>query len=134
MTITDVIFSDELKKAIEEGKAPKEDGCDFSQVFEKLNEIKGKAMPISFSLSPSGETGGSMMFSSGGKDQKSLPFTYMNGVIQANMSESGATGVISMIILQDATGYSADGSMNISYKNDMIKIKASITASKGKSK
>ena len=58
----------------------------------------------------------------------------MNGVIQANMSESGATGVISMIILQDATGYSADGSMNISYKNDMIKIKASITASKGKSK
>ena len=136
MTITDVIFSDEFKKAIAEDKPPEgeDEGCDFSQIYEKLKEMKGKAMPISFSLSPSGETGGSMMFSSGGKDQKPLPFTYTGGVIQASMSENGATGVISMIISQDATGYSADGTMNISYKSDMIKIKSSITASKGKSK
>ena len=145
MTVTDVIFSDEFKKAIEEGAKGIEEsipgktiseseGCDFSKIYEEVNKMKGKAMPISFSLFPSGETGGSMMFSSGGKDQKPLPFTYSGGVIQASMTESGATGVISMIISQDATGYSADGSMNISYKNDMIKIKASITASKGKSK
>jgi hypothetical protein len=73
-----------------------------------------------------------MMFSSGGKDQKPLPFTYTDGVIAASITESGGVGAISLAISQDANGYSAAGSMHISYKNDMIKIISSITASKGR--
>lgn len=138
MTITDVIFSDEFKKAIAEGipLEGEDEGCDFSQIYEQLKEekMKGKAMPVSFSLTPTSETAGTMMFSSGGKNQKTLPFTYTDGVISASITESGGVGAISLAISQDASGYSAAGSMNISYKNDMIKIKASITASKGKSK
>lgn len=129
MTITDVILSEELKKSIAENNAPKDDGCDFSIDFEKL---KGKTTPLSFSLTPNGEISGTMLFSSGGKDQKPIPFTYEDGTIHATVSESGGVGTITLTISKDVTGYGAAGSMNISYKNDMIKIIASITASKAK--
>ena len=131
MTINDVILSDELKKQIAEGKAPKEEGCDLNFNFE---ELKGKTNPISFTLSPTSETGGDMTFSSGGKDNKTIPFTYVDGTIKATMSESGGVGNLNLDMNQDETSYGAAGSFDINYKDGMLKILASLSASKGKSK
>jgi hypothetical protein len=132
MTINDVILSDELKKQIAEGKAPKDEGCDFNFNFE---ELEGKVNPISFTISPTSETGGDMAFSSeGSKDNKTIPFTYSDGVISATMSEKGGVGTLSLEVSQDETTQAAAGSFNLSYKEGVLKILSSLSASKGKSK
>lgn len=128
MTITDVIISEELKKQIAEGTAPKEDGCDFSFNFE---ELKGKTNPISLTMLPSGENGGDLRFSSGEEGEKNIPFTYSDGIIKATLGESGGVGSLSLEVSQEEKKYVASGSFNISYKEDMIKILSSMSVSKG---
>lgn len=131
MTITDVILSEELKKAIAEDKAPSDDGCDFSIDFEAL---KGKTAPFNFTLVPNGETSGTMTVSSSEQSPQTIPFTYTDGVLKATMSDKGAVGVLSINMSTDPDKYIAAGSLNINFKEGMIKIIGSVTSSKAKTK
>ena len=125
MTITDVIIAEELKNQAKDKK--NEDGCDFSI---DLAELKGKSFPITLKLAPQGESGGSMVFSSEDGGDKSIPFTYSDGVVGASVSEKGAVGTLKLNAGKDAQAYALKGSMNINYEGGKVKIVASIGASK----
>ncbi len=132
MKITDVIVPEAMKEKPKEGRASSESepGCDFSM---DLSQLIGKEMPVSLSLTPQGDSGGTMTFGSGDSDPKEIPFTYADGIITANVSEKGATGVMTLTISADDNGtYSASGPFIITYRNDKgeAKIVASIKASK----
>ena len=131
MTITDVIVAEELKKAIAEGKMKDSEECDFSINFE---ELKGKSAPFNFTLSPSGETSGTMTVSSSEQSPQTIPFTYTDGVLKATMSDKGAVGTISVTMSTDPNAYIAAGTMNINFKEGLIKIIGSISSSKAKTK
>jgi hypothetical protein len=125
MVITDIILSEEAKKQMEsqELKGPDGEGCDLS----KLEDIKGKSQPMNFTLTPTSETGGN--FISG---EKSTPFTYADGVLSTTTSEKDMKGTMSLTMSRDKNSYGASGSMNADYKGGLLRIVASINASKGK--
>lgn len=129
MTITDVIVSDELKKAQEEQKASgkKEDeGCDLDIDFEKL---KGKQSPMEFNLKASGETGGTLTIKNGDKTNE-VPITYDQGVLSGSFTQDEAVATIAFDASKDDDDKpKIGGGLSIDYKG-MLKIKASVAASK----
>lgn len=129
MTITDVIVSDELKKAQEEQKASgkKEDeGCDLDIDFEKL---KGKQSPMEFNLKASGETGGTLTIKNGDKTSE-VPITYDQGVLSGSFTQDKAVATIAFDASKDDDDKpKIGGGLSIDYKG-MLKIKASVAASK----
>lgn len=129
MTITDVIVSDELKKAQEEQKVSgkKEDeGCDLDIDFEKL---KGKQSPMEFNLKASGETGGTLTIKNGDKTSE-VPITYDQGVLSGSFTQDKAVATIAFDASKDDDDKpKIGGGLSIDYKG-MLKIKASVAASK----
>jgi hypothetical protein len=118
VTINDVIISDELR-----AEAAKDEGCDL----KSIEELKGQTKPITVSISATSETEGFLIMSGGdmGEGQQ-IPFTYNNGVLNAAMSQEGA----SMNFNMNFTGNKSTGSMNIDYLNGGAKINGSMNLTK----
>ena len=126
ITITDVYIAEDLK---EKGNVETEEGeCDLDI---NLEDLVGKANPFSMVISPTSESGGNMTIGVGDEDDKVVPFTYSDGVINAPLNEEGATGSFSLNVTKTDSGYSADGAANLSYAEGQAKITASIATTKG---
>jgi hypothetical protein len=129
LTITNVEISDDLKKQAAEGKKD-DNGCDFS--IDPATLI-GKQNPFAFTLNPTGDKAGNMVFGSKGSSDQTIPFTYENGTIKATMSQKGAVATIILTITKDKdnSDYSAKGSLNATYAEGKVKLTASLNAVKG---
>ncbi len=129
MIITAVDIPEEVKKQAAEGKKD-ESGCDFTI---DPTQLIGKENPMAFTLQPSGDAGGNMLFESKGTTNQTIPFTYTDGVITAPLSQKGATGSIRLPISKEQTGFSSSGSLTMTFAEGKVKISASLTASKSTS-
>jgi len=127
LIITNIEIPEDLKKQAAEGKKD-ENGCDFN--IDPATLI-GKQNPVTFSLSPTGETAGNMVFSSKGSADQSFPFTYENGTVKATINQKGAVANITLNMTKNDTGYSETGSLNATYAEGKVKITASLNATKG---
>ncbi len=120
MVITDVIVSEEFRAQAEK------EGCNIADIEAQ----KGKSQPMSMTLSPSGEAGGSMTLKIGSEGGQSVPFTYSDGLIKASpAADKGASGSITMNVTRTDLVFNAAGTLVIDYKGQ-LKIIASVTASK----
>ncbi len=131
ITITDVYVSEDLKQKSEnntEKKDSEEGECDFSM---NLEDLIGQANPFSINISPSGENSGIISYGAG-DEKRSSTFSYQGGVISAPISEKGATGNMNLVISENEGGYSAEGTVVISYEEGKAKITASVSLKKGK--
>jgi hypothetical protein len=111
-TITDVYISDELRATSQK------EGCDLSE----LEKSKGQAKPVTMTITPTSETGGTISMS--GEDSKNtvIPFTYTDGVLSAAKTDQGATMNFNMSF----TGNTSTGSMNVDYMAGAAKIGGSL--------
>jgi len=116
MTITDVQITDEMRAEA------KKQGCDISQ----LEASKGKQQPMGLVIKPTSETGGVLVMSGGDSGNKEIPFTYVDGVLKATMSEEGASIGFDMTF----TDKTATGSMNVDYMSGGAKITGSMDLKK----
>ena len=127
MTINNIEISEELTEEI--SKALEEQGCSVEDIDQsKLEEMKGKQQPINLSINPTSETGGQMSFVNDGETNDTA-FAYNNGVITASMTENEALMTISLTPMGQDGAYSADGSMNVNFK-DFIKMTGTISINK----
>ena len=108
MTITDVEITDEMRAQA------KKEGCDISE----LENSKGKQQPMGLVITPTSETGGYLKMSGKDAGDKQIPFTYVDGVLKASMSEEGASIGFNMTF----TDKTATGEMNVDYMNGGAKI------------
>lgn len=127
LVITSIDIPDDLKKQAASGQKD-ENGCDFS--IDPATLI-GKQNPVTFTLSPTGDTAGTMVFSSKGASDQSFPFTYENGAIKSTMSQKGAVATITLNFSKNDSGYQENGSLHATYAEGKVKLAASLNASKG---
>lgn len=134
MKIVDVIVPEAMKnQPKKEGSSSGDDlGCDFNI---DLTKLIGQEVPISLAITPQGENSGTLKFQAKDSDGKDVPFTYEDGIITASFGEKGAVATISLSIEADDknTSFTADGTMNISYKTEAGEAKILTTLSATKS-
>jgi len=126
LTITSVVIPDDLKKQAQAGQKD-ENGCDFSI---DPSTLIGKSNPVSFSIQPTGDTAGTMIFNSLGSSGQTVPFTYTDGIISATFTQKGATVTISLTMSKDNQNYTASGSLNAIYAEGKVKLSANLSATK----
>ena len=68
-------------------------------------------MPFNFTITPTGESAGTIVFASSGQDPQSVPLPYTDGTIHASMSQKGAAGTITLTMSEDVSTYAAAGTM-----------------------
>lgn len=124
MVITEVIIPEEAKEQIEKEAA--ETGCSLAA----LQGLVGKEIPISLSLQPSGETAGTLVFTSQDGKSQTTDFTYEAGILKASVSEKGAVGSMNLVASKTEKDYVLDGSFNVDYNNGLVKIISHVSASK----
>lgn len=115
ITITDVEITPEFRAQA------KESGCDI----EEIEKSKGQVKPISMTINPTSETGGTIVMGVEGEDNKTIPFTYADGKLSASMAEEGAALDFNMSF----TAAESKGSMNMDYLGG-IKLKADMNLKK----
>ncbi|MBI4836075.1 MAG: hypothetical protein HY817_02330 [Candidatus Abawacabacteria bacterium] len=117
----------EIEATPEARRAAKEEGCDIAL----LEEEKGKINPMSITLTPTSDHGGTMTMK-GAKDKKAqvVPFTYVDGVISGSFEQSGAKTTIRMNVTQEDNAYSLSGPIEINYQGEGIKIFGNTKAAK----
>jgi hypothetical protein len=127
LTITDVVGVPPVDKSKPASTDPLESGCDLGI---DLNELKGKSVPLTLTITPSGDAGGTLGFvTEDSKDNKTTTFTYEEGVITATITDQGATGVFSLEATEDEVNYSLSGSLTISL-GEAGKIIATVSGTK----
>ncbi|MEI7741282.1 MAG: hypothetical protein WCJ29_02145 [bacterium] len=102
-------------------------GCDFNI---DLNQLKGKEVPLAFTVSPSSETNGNLIITPKDSKKLTIPFTYTDGKINASYEQQGAVMTITLSASEDAQNYSINGPIVIEYNNGAIKIITSVKASR----
>lgn len=124
-TIKSVDIPQELKDQ-NKGKTD-ENGCDFNI---DLSQLIGKSQAITLTITPTGDTGGTIAFSSKGGSPTTAPFTYTNGVITTTMSQKGAVVTMTLNVDEDTNAYTAGGPLNMTYAEGKVKIAADVSATK----
>lgn len=99
-----------------------EEGCDIEQVEKTRDQIK----PITVTITPTSESGGTLILGVEGDDEKSIPFTYIDGQLNASMVEQDATINFNMSFSRNTS----TGSMNLDYLGGSMKIKAEMNLEK----
>ena len=116
VTVTDVAITDEFRKQA------KEEGCDISE----LESSKGQTKPMSITINPSGENGGTLTFSGENAPSEPIPFTYTDGVLKASVSDQG----ISMGFNMTFSDKTASGEMNMDIMNGGAKVLGAMSLKK----
>lgn len=132
--ITDIQIPDEIPADVKEEL--KKEGCeelDFDKinlddVKKNANQAIGKEQPAEFTLTPTSETGGTLISTANSKTQ-TIPFTYANGVISASTTQQGAVITLTLTPTVSGTSYAIGGSMNMNLKN-LFKITGTVSLSK----
>ncbi|MBI2464647.1 hypothetical protein HYV64_00760 [Candidatus Shapirobacteria bacterium] len=119
---TDMEIPDEVPQTVKDEL--KKEGCeeldfdkiDWEDVKKNAKSGIGKEQEAQFSLSPSGETGGTITGGSG-KNAQAMPFVYENGVIRATMTQKGVVATISLTPSVEGSAYKMSGTMRASVVN-----------------
>jgi hypothetical protein len=119
LTITEVTASEEFKS---QGN---EEGCDLAA----LEEMIGKTNPITLNIKPNNKTGGMVTIVTD-EDAQPMPFTYNDGEFEAPIYQDKATGKIHLSATKNDEALAMNGSMYVSYGNDDVKVKATVSVTK----
>lgn len=116
ITVTSVYISEELR-AQAEGE-----GCDIERIEESKDEVK----PISVTITPTSETGGTLSVAGTDAGDQQMSFTYVDGVLKAAKSEEGA----SMNIQMSFNRSTSSGMVDLEYLGGQAKVQAKMDLSK----
>lgn len=133
LVITNIEMPDDVKKQIQDMSkdgVKSSEGCDFAL---DPSAMIGKQNPITMDIQPQGENGGNITMQSAGtnsNNERTVPFTYSEGVLSVPFSDKGASGSLTMEMSKDGMNYSAAGSMIVNYEAMKVKITGTISARK----
>jgi len=116
ITVTEVSITPEFRQRADE------EGCDVTEVEESVDKVK----PFSITITPTSETGGNIIMSGADTNEQSIPFTYVNGVLKASMSESDASVNINMSFNRNQS----NGTVDLDYLQGSMKVSAKVDVSK----
>ncbi len=116
ITVREVYVEEETRKQLEA------EGCDFSEVEASKDVPK----PVTITINPTSETGGTLTLSGADSGDDPIPFTYVNGVLKAEMSEEEADVNIEMSFGRAQSS----GSVDLSYLGGNATVKADLDLEK----
>jgi hypothetical protein len=116
ITVTDVMITDEFRASA------KKEGCDISE----MEKSKGQTKPMSLVLEANGENAGFLILKGEDMADKKIPFTYVDGVMKASISDQG----IKLDINQTFSGKTSTGEMNMDFMNGQAKISSTTSFTK----
>lgn len=135
MTINDVSYPPEWTESkeiasTELGEIANEacEGVSLGTIAGALEEMKGKKTPVTISISPSSDSGGTLTFSANGEG-KEMPFSYHTGSLKATFTQGEAVVTITLMPTKNEESITASGTINFNTK-DIIKLNGSINITK----
>ncbi len=99
-----------------------EEGCDVEEVEKTKDQVK----PVTVTITPTSETGGTLLLGVEGDESQSIPFTYVDGKLTASIVQDEASINFNMDFSRNTT----TGSMDLDYLGGSIKLKAEVNLEK----